>query len=105
MNGENTGEPMNKIKEAISDAVSAVATQPASEGKWTKRIENQTAKVPSIVFLNLALAGIAYSALHKMIRPKSTIPNFVGLLVPTFLLLGLYNKIVKIEGNDRFNRT
>ena len=95
---------MSGIKETLTDAVAAIETQPAAEGKWTKRIENQTAKIPSIVFLNLALAGIAYSAIHKMIKPKSTIPNFVGLWAPTFLLLGIYNKIVKIEGNDRFNR-
>ena len=35
---------------------------------------------------------------------KSTVADFIGQWAPTFLLLGLYNKIVKLEGNDRFNR-
>lgn len=30
---------------------------------------------------------------------------FVGRRAPTCLILGLYNKIIKIEGHDRANRT
>ena len=78
-----------------------IAPEQIKEGKITKRIENQTAKIPSIFFLNLALAGIVLSAglaLNKRTRPAA---NFVGLWPPTFLLLGIYNKLVKLEGNDR----
>jgi CBS domain-containing protein len=30
--------------------------------------------------------------------------NFIGQWVPTWLLIGLYNKIVKVEGHDQFDR-
>jgi hypothetical protein len=30
--------------------------------------------------------------------------NFVGQWAPTFLILGLYNKIVKIAGSDSFDQ-
>ncbi len=91
------------LSETVRDAATAVITSPPAEGKWTKRIENQTAKLPSTFFLSLAVGAIAYSAIHKMIYPKSNAANFVGLWAPTFLLLGVYNKLVKIEGNDRYD--
>jgi len=30
--------------------------------------------------------------------------NFIGLWVPTILLLGTYNKIVKVAGHDRLSQ-
>lgn len=92
------------ISEAVRDAADSVMTTPPAEGELTKKIENQTAKLPSTFFLSLAMASIAYSAVHKMINPKSNMANFVGLWAPTFLLFGIYNKLVKIDGNDRYNR-
>lgn len=94
----------NSIKEKINDKLENITTQPIQEGSWTKRVENQTAKVPSIVYLSLALGSIAISAGLKMAKRGSGSASFVGLWAPTFLLLGLYNKIVKLEGNDRYNR-
>ena len=88
---------------SVENIVDEIATSPIKEGALTKRIENQTAKIPSGFFLNLALAGIALSAglaLNKRTRPAA---SFVGLWPPTFLLLGLYNKLVKLEGNDRYD--
>jgi hypothetical protein len=95
---------MPSIKEALDNATDTVVTTPPAEGKWTKQIENQTAKIPSVFFLNLAIGSVVLSAINKAVNPKSTVANFIGLWVPTFLLLGVYNKLVKIEGNDRYNR-
>jgi hypothetical protein len=79
-----------------------------SEGKLTKSIENQTAKLPSITFLNLAIGSMVLSAglaiaggKNEDVKPYA---NFVGLWAPTFLLLGIYNKLVKLEGNDQFSK-
>jgi hypothetical protein len=30
--------------------------------------------------------------------------NFIAQWVPTWLIIGLYNKLVKLEGHDRFDR-
>lgn len=71
-----------------------------SEGMVARTIENQTAKLPSDVFLWAAVGSIAGSlALQFMGRKHTSL--FVGQWAPTFLVLGLYNKIVKVAGSDR----
>ena len=71
-----------------------------SEGFIAKSIEEQTAKLPSDTFLWLALGSIAASLTLKMTgREKDAL--FVGHWAPTFLLLGVYNKLVKQLGSDR----
>ncbi|MGI8634976.1 MAG: hypothetical protein ACR2KZ_06200 [Segetibacter sp.] len=70
-----------------------------SEGPVAKAIEEQTAKLPSDLFLWLAMGSIAISLGFK-IAGKNNKSLFVGQWPPTFLLLGLYNKLVKIEGHD-----
>jgi hypothetical protein len=70
-----------------------------SEGPVAKAIEEQTAKLPSDLFLWLAMGSIAISLGFK-IAGKNDRSLFVGQWPPTFLLLGLYNKLVKLEGHD-----
>jgi hypothetical protein len=69
------------------------------EGKIATAIERQTAKVPSDVFLWAAGASIAGSLMLKAMK-RDTDALFVGQWVPTFLLLGVYNKMVKLMGSD-----
>lgn len=70
-----------------------------SEGPVARAIEEQTAKLPSDTFLWLALASMGVSLSLQLLgqRHKSL---FIGQWAPSFLLLGLYNKIVKLEGHD-----
>ncbi len=70
-----------------------------SEGKVAKTIEEQTAKLPSDVFLWAALASMGVSLTLKIMRKKHT-ALFVGQWAAPFLLLGVYNKVVKVEGHD-----
>ena len=71
-----------------------------SEGSLAKSIEQQTAKIPSDVFLWAAGGAIATSAVFQLLkRPKASL--FLGQWVAPFLLLGIYNKIVKVAGSDR----
>jgi hypothetical protein len=70
-----------------------------SEGPVATAIEEQTAKLPSDLFLWLAMGSIAISLGFK-IAGKNNKALFVGQWPPTFLLLGLYNKLVKLEGHD-----
>ena len=62
-------------------------------------IEEQTKKIPNLLFMGLAGASILASALLKFSnsKEKKEFGNFVGLWAPTFLLLGIYNKVVKVE--------
>ena len=70
-----------------------------SEGPIAKKIEQQTAKLPSDLFLWAAVGSMAASATLKVLG-KGTTSLFVGQWATTFLLLGIYNKIVKVEGSD-----
>jgi hypothetical protein len=71
-----------------------------TEGRVAKRIEEQTAKVPSDVFLWMAIGSMAMSATTQMMGQKN-ISLFIGQWAPTFLILGVYNKLVKQLGSDR----
>jgi hypothetical protein len=71
-----------------------------SEGEVAKTIEDQTAKLPSDLFLWAAGASILTSLSLKLMQ-KDDEALFVGQWAPTFLILGLYNKVVKVAGSDR----
>jgi hypothetical protein len=74
-----------------------------TEGPVAKTIEKQTAKMPSDWFLWAALGSVAAS-LTLQISGKRESSTFVGQWAPTFLILGLYNKLVKQLGSDRTSR-
>lgn len=73
------------------------------EGKVAKTIEDQTAKIPSDVFLWAALGSMAVSATLQCFSKKK-LSLFVGQWAAPFLLLGIYNKMVKQEGHDEEDR-
>lgn len=70
-----------------------------NEGKMTTAIESQTSKIPSGVYLTVALASMAASLTLKIFRQKNT-ALFVGQWAAPFLIMGLYNKLVKTQGHD-----
>ncbi|MES1176014.1 MAG: hypothetical protein ABUL62_16960 [Myxococcales bacterium] len=67
------------------------------EGSFTRVIEQQTAKVPSHVFLTAALLAMAASALLEA-RGKERASRFIGQWPAPLLVMGLYNKFVKSFG-------
>ena len=71
-----------------------------SEGPVTRMIEEQTAKLPSDVYLGAALASMAVSLMLQLMDKKEE-SLFVGQWAPSFLILGVYNKLVKVAGSDR----
>jgi len=74
-----------------------------TEGTVARAIESQTAKLPSDLFLWAAGGSIAASLLLQF-SGKQHESLFVGQWAPTFLILGLYNKIVKVAGSDQLHR-
>ena len=70
-----------------------------SEGDLTKMIESQTARMPSGTYLSLAIISMVGSLL-LMLMGKRNVANFVGQWAPTILIMGLYNKLVKLEGSE-----
>jgi len=73
------------------------------EGEMTKRVEKVTAKVPSMGYLSLALGSMAISAGLAAFSERKALANFIGLWVPSLMLVGIYNKLVKLEGHDQFS--
>ena len=73
------------------------------EGPIAREVEAQTAKLPSDVWLWGALASMAASLGLQLTRNRrmATLSNFLGHWVPTLLIFGLYNKLVKVHGHDR----
>jgi hypothetical protein len=69
------------------------------EGGVAKAIESQTAKIPSDVFLWTSVASMGVSLAFKLAGHKHT-ALFIGQWAAPFLLLGIYNKIVKTQGHD-----
>lgn len=75
-------------------------TEKPEEGKVAKAIERRTAKVPSDIFLWSSLTCMGVSLAFKcMDKPKEAL--FVGQWAAPFLLMGIYNKIVKTHGSDQ----
>ena len=77
--------------------------QEHSEGTVARTIEQQTAKLPSDVFLWAALGSIGTAAVLRLMGKKNA-SLFVGDWVAPFMLFGIYNKIVKTQGSDRASR-
>ena len=74
-----------------------------SEGAIARSIERQTAKLPSDTFLWLAVGAMAASAALQL-ADKRHVSLFIGQWAPSFLLFGIYNKLVKQLGSDRASR-
>jgi hypothetical protein len=82
----------------------AQSQQPSrTEDEFTKSIEKYTGAIPSSAFLGVAVGAMALS-LAMQIGGQGKWGNFIGQWVPTWLIIGLYNKLVKLEGHDQSDR-
>ena len=86
-------------KDIASNEPRAGARTEHREGPVARSIEQQTAKLPSDLFLWAALGSIATSLIFQLVGDEKK-ANFVGHWAPTFLTLGIYNKLVKLHGSE-----
>lgn len=73
--------------------------EPIREGEFTKTVERGTARIPSGGYLGAALGSMGISAFLMMAR-KERMALFVGQWAAPFLIMGLYNKLVKQLGSE-----
>jgi hypothetical protein len=73
------------------------------EDQFTALLESQSASLPSSLFLGAAIASIIGSLSFKL-AGKDHQALFVGQWAAPFLLLGIYNKMVKQHGSDAVSR-
>jgi len=71
----------------------------AQEDQITAAIEKFTSQIPSSVYLAAALASMAVSVSFK-VKKDTHNALFIGQWAAPFLILGLYNKLVKQHGSD-----
>jgi hypothetical protein len=86
-------ETMNRARQGVE------GQGPFTEGKVAKTIETQTAKMPSDIFLWTALGTMGMSLFLQTSGNKEKGLLF-GQLVAPILIMGLYNKIVKVAGGS-----
>ena len=90
------------VRTAFTTEDQTQEAQEHSEGPVARTIEQQTAKIPSDAYLWAALGSMGVS-LVLQISGKKEESLFVGQWAPSFLLLGVYNKLVKVAGSDRMS--
>ena len=73
------------------------------EDRFTGAIESQTSKIPSSGYLGAAIGSMVASAVLKIVG-KDDWALFVGQWAPAFLIMGVYNKMVKQHGSDAYSR-
>ena len=86
--------------DTVTNKTSPAKKAAHKEGPVAKAIEKQTAKLPSDTFLWIAIGTMAASAILQFTRKKHW-SLFVGEWAAPLLIMGLYNKLVKVEGHDQ----
>ncbi len=56
--------------------------------------------VPPSLFVTFALGSMLVSASLAIFAKQKEIANFIGLWAPSFLLIGVYNKLTRLEVQD-----
>ena len=99
--GSRVGDLRTNVSHRFDDIAGKVDGLSKEEGGLTRMVEKFTAALPSSTWLALAGVSLVSSlGLHAFGRQRAA--HIVGEFVPAFLLVGIYNKLVKIHGSDRF---
>jgi hypothetical protein len=74
-----------------------------TEDQFTKTVEAYTSAIPSSAYLGVAIGAMALSLVCQL-TGRGKWGNFIAQWVPTWLIIGVYNKLVKLEGHDQSDR-
>jgi hypothetical protein len=84
-------------KSEVAYSPTPVRRDEHAEGAFTRVIEQQTAKIPSDAFLFAAL-GVMGVSLYLYLKGRHDDSRFIGTWAPSLLIMGVYNKLVKVLG-------
>ena len=90
----------SSVGRKLDDISDDVESKDGREGAFTRSIEKVTSALPSTTWLAMAGASMVASIALQLMKKKHG-ALFMGVWVPSFLLLGVYNKVVKVAGSDR----
>jgi hypothetical protein len=85
-----------------TDTKSPTSRSSPTEDEFTKNVEKYTAQIPSSAFLGVAIGSMALSLAFQLMG-RGKWGNFLAQWVPTWLIIGVYNKLVKLEGHDHID--
>jgi hypothetical protein len=68
-----------------------------TEDRLTESVKEYTAAIPSSAYLGVAVGAMALSLLCQA-TGRGKWGNFIAQWVPTWLIIGVYNKLVKLDG-------
>jgi hypothetical protein len=75
---------------------------PPGEDKFTKSVNQSSAAMPSWAYLGVAAGAVMLSLICQIIGSKWG--NFISLWVPVWLIIGVYNKLSKLDDHDPTGR-
>ncbi len=96
MSERDVNPAADRVQEEYYQAAPVVRDE-HSEARLTRLIEQQTARIPSHWFLTVAVTAMVASLAFEL-AGRSRYSRFVGMWVPTLLITGVYNKLVKALG-------
>ena len=96
-------DPPSSIPDPTSDTDTSYASDTVSrtEGRLAESLRAQAARLPSDPFLWAAIGSMGVSAALQVAGKKHA-SLFVGQWAPAFLLLGIYDKLVKQLDSDAY---
>lgn len=89
--------PAAQKSEEIAYRPAPVFRAEHGEDRLTRIVEQQTAKVPSEIFLVFAIGAMIYSLGAELTGHRRS-SRFVGMWPGPLLVMGVYNKLVKTFG-------
>jgi hypothetical protein len=99
---DQAGVPERDVNPALDASEQSYEAAPIrriehAENTFTRLIEQQAARIPSHVFLAAALGSMAAS-FGLELAGQRRISRFVGMWPGPLLVMGVYNKLVKMLG-------
>jgi len=88
--------PASEASEIVYDAAPVFRAE-HGESRLTRLIEQQAAKMPSVVFLVTAV-GAMVTSLGLEVAGRRRASQFIGMWPGPLLTMGVYNKLVKTFG-------
>ncbi|HSN27216.1 MAG TPA: hypothetical protein VLT45_13060 [Kofleriaceae bacterium] len=95
--GQRVGDMRMQVEDRLGDLSRRAGS--TDEGEITSMLERLTASLPSSTWLALAGVSLVGSIGLRAFR-KDRFAGIISELVPTFLLIGVYNKLVKLHGSN-----
>jgi hypothetical protein len=88
--------PASEASEIVYQAAPVFRSE-HGENRLTRLVEQQSAKMPSVVFL-VAAVGAMVASLGFELAGRRRASQFVGMWPTPLLTMGVYNKMVKTFG-------